>query len=124
MMAITIEPFTSSKYSVTHQVHEVEKECPICGKKFTVYSEHHAYKIGTTKKIKVCSWNCMRQYDLAKVLKQKAECEMKIAFYQQRVDTTTGKQKNTARMNLNGWLEKLRDINLFLEMNRGLRHDL
>lgn len=123
-MTIYCEPFTQAKYRTTHQIHAVEKKCPVCGEKFTVYSEHHAYKIGTTKKKKVCSWNCMRQYDLAEALKRKAECETKIAFYQQRVDTTTGKQKNTARMNLNSWIEKLRDINLFLEMNGGLRHDL
>lgn len=121
---IMCEPFTSSKYRVTHQVHAIEKKCPVCGKTFTVYSEHHAYTIGTAKKKKVCSWNCMRQHDLAEALKRKAECEEKIAFYQQRVDTESGKQKNTARMNLNSWIEKLRDINLFLEMNGGLRHDL
>jgi len=136
MMAITIEPFTSSKYSVTHQVHAVEKVCPVCGEKFTVYSEHHVYRIGTYPKTKkVCSWHCMRNYEMTHKLKsgkgarqnwrrsvpdaldRKKECEEKIAFYRQQFDNTTDtREKNSARACKNTWTEKLLDVNEYLKM--------
>lgn len=134
-MTIYCEPFTQAKYRTTHQIHAVEKKCPVCGETFTYYSEHHAYKIRQgTNTCKVCSWHCMRHYErtcklktgkgarqnwrrsVPDALERKAECEAKIALYNERYETAAGREKSTARVNLYGWQDKLADVNEYLRV--------
>lgn len=43
----------------------IDKQCPVCKKRFIMYDSHaHVFKI--TKKgqqVPVCSWGCMRRYE-------------------------------------------------------------
>lgn len=48
-----------------HSVKELE--CPVCKRTFICYSEDHVYTIPNPdprmRRIKVCSWHCMRQWE-------------------------------------------------------------
>lgn len=56
----------NSELLVGNYADATQKTCPMCHKKFLMYSKSHAYILYSNKykcKIHLCSWKCLRAYE-------------------------------------------------------------